>query len=341
MTDSIDRGLASLLIGESPAMRRVRALIRKVARSPIPVLIQGPTGSGKELVARALHLASGRRGEFVAFNVCAIAESMFEDVLFGHRRGAFTGAVTDAPGYLLEGHEGSVFLDEISGLTMASQAKLLRAVETKEYRPLGAKTDQRSDFRIVSATNEHLDELVEQGRFRRDLLFRIRGVVIEVPPLNHRSEDVPALVRHFASLSGSGDSEHDKVSDDAIDFLCARQWEGNVRELRTLVECAATLSERGLIGRREVLQAASMVGRSELSVQHRYKSPFVERRLMEVLESTEWDVAATATILGVHRATVYRRLERAHADSLRRDPHRLEPPALGASDEPRSSMSAE
>lgn len=148
--------LASVLIGESPSMRHLCQVIRKVASSRLPVLIMGPTGSGKELVASALHMASGRAGAFVAFNVCAVADTMFEDALFGHARGAFTGAVAESAGYLAEADKGGIFLDEISGLPLPSQAKLHRAIETQTFRALGAKRDRRSEFRVLSASNEEL-----------------------------------------------------------------------------------------------------------------------------------------------------------------------------------------
>src|SRR5258707_5408231 len=145
------------LIGDSAPMHELRRRIARVARTELPVLIEGPTGSGKELVAQALHRMSGRPGDCVAVNVCAVAEGMFEDALFGHVRGAFTGAMADHAGYLTEAHRGSIFLDEIGGLGLTGQAKLLRAIETKQFRPVGARHDQTSDFRVVAASNVPLD----------------------------------------------------------------------------------------------------------------------------------------------------------------------------------------
>jgi DNA-binding NtrC family response regulator len=312
MTDAHDvmqRKLAGLLIGDSVAMRGVRALIRRVAPASLPVLIQGPTGSGKELVARALHLASGRQGGFVALNVCAIADSMFEDTLFGHVRGAFTGASGDSLGYLMEADRGTVFLDEISGLPLFAQAKLLRAIETKEFRPIGSRSDRRSDFRLVSASNEYLGEAVAGGTFREDLMFRLRGVVIEVPPLAARIEDIPMLARHFASRTVRGDEGPLSVSDEAAGALMCRDWPGNVRELKALIECAAALAHTGVIDASDVARAAELGVRERLTLAS-VRNGIAARHLLEVLEDTEWDVDATAAILGVHRATVYRRIGR-------------------------------
>src|SRR4051812_29569272 len=154
-----------MLVGRSMAMRRLRATIERVATARIPVLIEGATGTGKELVASLLHQLSGRRGAYVAFNVCAIADSMFEDALFGHVRGAYTGASADAPGFLREAHAGTVFLDEIGGLPVALQAKLLRTIETGVLRPIGGSRDVASDFRVVAATNEGVGRLVAEDRF--------------------------------------------------------------------------------------------------------------------------------------------------------------------------------
>jgi len=318
MYDAVDRGLAALLIGRSQAIERVRSLIRKVGPSTLPVLIQGPTGSGKELVAQALHLASGRTGSFVAFNVCSIAETIFEDTLFGHVRGAFTGAVGDTDGYLKESDRGTLFLDEISGLPLAAQVKLLRAIESKEFRPIGARKDHRSDFRLISATNDRLDHVVREGRFRSDLLYRLRGIVIELPPLSARLEDVPLLARFFARGQLNQHGAETQLSEGAIDALLQHDWPGNVRELRAVVQCAIALSECASVSRAECLRAASLSGDTRQLVKRR--ADLVAQRLLEVLEQTGWDVDATAILLGVHRATVYRRLGRLRNASVRSSP---------------------
>jgi DNA-binding NtrC family response regulator len=290
------------IIGDSPAVRSMRALIDLAAPSNLPVLIQGPTGSGKELVAAALHTISKRAGRFVAFNVCAIGDAMFEDALFGHVRGAFTGAISDSLGLLREGDRGTVFFDEISGLHPALQAKLLRAVETQEFRPVGANRDARSAFRFVAATNVPLERLVAAGEFRSDLAHRIGAIVIHVPPLLHRLEDIPSLALHFLARSGSGPCV---IEEAAIRVLQRHTWSGNIRELKHVVEWANLLGEGRLIAR--VVEVA-LSQRTPSGEQIDDTREYVELR--NLLDIHGWDTESAARALGVHRATLYRRMKR-------------------------------
>lgn len=292
------------IVGNSPAVRELRALISRVAPLELPIVIQGPTGAGKELVAQALHAASGRPGRCVAVNVCAIADSMFEDALFGHVRGAFTGATADSPGYLAEAHQGTLFLDEIGGLGLPLQAKLLRVIETREFRPVGGIRDRRSDFRVVAATNEPIDALVATGRFRADFAHRLSGVVITVPPLRDRLEDIPELVRHFMRLLAG--STPIQVTDGALRALQEHDWPGNVRELRHTLERALALSGRRVIGRSEILHALRGAGRFQCFD----AGASARSRLLEALEACAWDTALVALRFGVHRTTIYRRMRR-------------------------------
>jgi transcriptional regulator with PAS, ATPase and Fis domain len=295
-----------ILVGESTAIREVRALVERVAPTRLSVLIQGPTGSGKELVARAVHAASGRRGRFVAFNVCAIADTMFEDALFGHMRGAFTGAASDTPGYLAEADQGTVFLDEIGSLEPNLQGKLLRAIEEGEFRPVGGRENRRSDFRVVSAINEPIDELIEEGRFRYDLLERLSGIVIRVPPLRERLEDIPPLVDHFLTHA-AGTSNGVEMTLGARSLLQSYEWPGNVRELKHVIERSVALAGGHALGREEI-EAAIRNG----SGAWRREAPnsFARQQLLEVLAVSRWDTAAAAAHLGIHRATIYRRMHR-------------------------------
>ena len=305
----IETVIARILLGESLSIQRVRSLIARIAASDLPVLVQGETGTGKELVAQALHVASGRSGAFVALNVCAIAESIFEDALFGHVRGAFTGAVADSIGYLAEANRGTVFLDEISALPMAAQAKLLRALETKQFRPVGARRDQQSDFRIVAATNLPLDDLIDSGEFRRDLARRLRAVTIAVPPLGERLSDVPILVQHFVASVASEPGDGATVDADAMRLLQDQPWPDNVRELRQVVECALALgSNKSRLERRAVASALELVCAPQGKVR---TSEDVERTsLVQTLEQCGWRIADAAAHLGVHRSTLFRRMRR-------------------------------
>ncbi len=296
----IERSTEASLIGESAPMRELRALVARVAPTRLPVLIEGPTGSGKELVAAQLHRASGRTGALVAFNVCAIGESMFEDALFGHVRGAYTGAIGESMGFLREANGGTAFFDEISGLPMPLQAKLLRAIETGVFRPIGAARDARSDFRPIAATNDDLSELVRDGRFRADLWHRLSGVVLRVPPLVDRIDDVPALARHFLGTSAA------RLTDDAIASLTARAWPGNVRELRQVLD-AASVFANGRIDAEAIDAALSNRGPDARSPA---RSLTERSELVAVLQRAAWDTDRAASELGIHRATMYRRMKR-------------------------------
>jgi DNA-binding NtrC family response regulator len=297
--------VSTLLLGESQPMRKLRALIARVATSSLPVLIQGETGSGKELVARELHEQSGRTGPFVALNVCALPDTMFEASMFGHVRGAFTGALRDSAGYLTEAHRGTLFLDEVSGMSFANQVKLLRAVETKEFRPVGGSSDQRSDFRLIAASNEDMERLVERDRFRRDLMHRLGGIRLTVPPLRDRLEDVPILATHFAAQAQRGRPVETQIGVCALRVLQAHVWPGNVRELRHVIEASIALSN----GCVEQDSVAALIGATSFSVAERRRVS-QGKDLLEQLDRCAWDVNEVAGELGVHRATVYRRMRR-------------------------------
>jgi DNA-binding NtrC family response regulator len=289
-------------------MQRVRDLIRLAAPTRLPVLIHGETGTGKELVATALHAESGRKGALVPFNVCAIPDAMFEASLFGHVRGAFTGAASDSTGLLREADGGSAFFDEVSGLPMAIQAKLLRVLETGVVRPVGASRDARSDFRILSATNESLRYLVECGRFRDDLSHRLSGIVIQIPALRERPADIPLLVNHF--LSAFLPERRIKLDAAVLRGMMHREWRGNVRELRHVVEAAAVLGSDVIdmesyslaISSRDCARPAAPI----------CVSP--RNRLLDELQRSDWDTRIVAERLGVHRATIYRWMRRLEVD---------------------------
>ena len=278
-------------------------MLQRVGPTALPVLVRGDTGTGKELVAQALHAASGRYGPLVAFNVCAIGESMFEDALFGHVRGAFTGAVNDVPGYLAEADKGTVFLDEIGALPLTVQAKLLRVLETKSFRPVGARADRRSDFRIVSATNDDLETLVESGRFRADLAHRLSGVTLLVPPLDTRQSDIPMLARRFARDAGA--PAH--LSESALNALAQRKWPGNVRQLRNAVELLVGLCAGEILATDVQQILPDDTNRSQHT--HTTEEPEA-RRLRTLLDESAWSIQTAARALGVHQATVYRRMQR-------------------------------
>jgi DNA-binding NtrC family response regulator len=302
-----DGAIRGLLIGESPTMRQLRAQIVSVGPSRLPVLIQGPTGSGKELVARALHIASKRRGRFVPFNVAAISESLFESTVFGHVKGAFSGAVGSIPGYLAEANAGTCFMDEVGSLPLDVQCKLLRALDNGEFRPVGAHADQHSDFRLVAATNESIRRLVDGARFRRDLAFRLGGLVIDVPPLSERSEDVPLLVEHFTAQCMTAYDVAIRFSAAAMRVLQNQAWRGNVRELKFVVERAALLAGVPVIDAETLRSVLDNVSTDDENAQMTGDDREALRR---ALEAAHWNQTHAARQLAIHPITVWRRMKR-------------------------------
>ncbi len=300
------------IVGRSPAVRSAVNRLRQFARSRISVLLVGPTGTGKELLARHLHALSGRRGELVDINCGALPREMIESMLFGHRRGAFTGAVEDAAGLVAKAAGGTLFLDELPSLPLEGQAKLLRLLETGEVRPIGETAKRLVDFRVVSTAQEDIASRVEAGGFRRDLFHRVAGLAIRLPPLRERPEDVEPLAAHFAA-------RHARVLGSGTARLLENQpWPGNVRELRAVIDRAAVLSDEEALGVPLILDALSCWGgtgaladpgpsrsRARLDGGQRHVS---DAALREACAANDWDTRRIAPALGVSRATLYRRL---------------------------------
>src|SRR6195256_6612347 len=238
-------------IGSSPAWQGVLAAALRVATTEATVLLQGESGTGKEVVARLIHQASLRsHGPFVAINCAAVPEQLLESELFGYERGAFTGAEQSKAGQIELAARGVLFLDEVSEMSMTSQAKVLRFLEEREYRRLGGTRLQRADVRIIAASNRDLGDAVERGTFRRDLLYRLQVFDILLPPLRDRLSDVPLLAEQF--LADCARAMHRRIPglpDDALEALLAHAWPGNVRELRNVLERAAILSDGDIEGR--------------------------------------------------------------------------------------------
>lgn len=248
-----------MLIGDSDLIQKLREAIKKIARSQAPVFITGESGTGKEVVANLIHQLSNRSDcPFVAINCGAISDELIESELFGHIKGCFSGATQDKQGLIQASNGGSLFLDEIAELSMATQVKLLRAVQEKKIRPLGSDKEIEVDFRIISASHQDLERLVEQGKFRQDLFFRIHVMDIVLPPLRDHKSDIPALAAHFiAQICREWGIPNKKLTEKALNFLIQQQYPGNVRELRNIVERAITLSDDDRIDLQH-LQSAPM-----------------------------------------------------------------------------------
>ncbi len=249
------------IITRSPAMFAVLRTAEKAATSLIPVLIEGESGVGKELIARAIHGSGERRAKpFVAVNCGAIPDNLVESILFGHEKGAFTGATERHTGKFVEANGGTLFLDEVGELPLAAQVKLLRAIQDGEVEPVGARKSVRVDVRIISATNRNLISDVKSGRFREDLFYRLHVFPITVPPLRARTEDIPDLVRHFlARIAAEEGKRIRQVSGEALALLASHRWPGNVRQLENAVFRAVVLAESDSIGVDEFPQIAAQL----------------------------------------------------------------------------------
>jgi DNA-binding NtrC family response regulator len=299
-------------VGASRAIQDVYEIVHRAAASTMPALITGETGTGKELVARALHTLSGRAGQFVAINCAALPENLLESELFGHEKGAFTGADRDKPGLLEAASRGTLFLDEITELPASLQPKLLRALEEGEVRRLGSTQPRRFDVRFVAATNRDLDQELTDGRFRQDLYWRLHVLHIHVPPLRERIADIPLLAEHF--LAGRG------IAPDALALLTAYPWPGNVRELRNALDRALTMADSHEIRPRDLpprlRDAEDAVARVAEASSRQLPLRDVERAyILEILRQTGGNKSRTAEILGVDRKTLYRKLDEYRVDA--------------------------
>jgi two-component system, NtrC family, nitrogen regulation response regulator NtrX len=301
------------LIGASPAIATLLSDIRRVAPSQAKVLITGENGVGKDLVAEAIHRLSKRAEKpFVKLNCAAIPRDLVESELFGHEKGAFTGALQRKVGRLERADQGTLFLDEIGDLSAESQAKLLRALETGEVDRIGATDTIKVDVRILSATNKDLAEAMETGEFRRDLFYRLNGVPLHVPPLRERRTDVPALAGHFLARACAAEGKAEKhLSAEAMTVLEEYRWPGNVRELRNLMERAAILVEGVEVSAEDLASWLDAGPASEESAGLRGE---IERReadaIRKALEQAGWNVTQAAAGLGIDRTNLHRKMRK-------------------------------
>ena len=322
----------ALLVGRSAPMQEVFKRIGALALSEVPVLVTGESGTGKEMVARAIHRASRRAtGPFEPVDCASLPETLFESELFGHERGAFTGAVGRRAGRLERASGGTVFLDEVAEIPPGIQAKLLRFLETRSFERLGGTGPVSVDARVIAATHRDLAARIREGLFREDLFYRLDVVTVRVPPLRERPEDVPLLVAHFLAQGRGGPAG--AVSREALDLLLAHPWPGNVRELRNAVEHARVLARGGAIlpehlppgvaggaapagpgedalVRAIVRRLAAEAGDREGDLHARTLARFEKPLLEEILARTGGNQVRAARILGIHRTTLRERMER-------------------------------
>ena len=298
-------GALAALIGSSGCMQEVSDHLAHLARSEATVLITGETGTGKELVARLIHDGSDRRrGPFVSVNCAAVPDTLLESELFGYESGAFTGAGHSRDGLLQQANRGTIFLDEVGDLTAQAQPKILRAIEAREVQRVGGRRPDKLDVRIVCATNQDLESAVEDGRFRKDLYFRLNVARIHLPPLRERASDIVPLLDHYLHLLNRGrGAKPVELSGDAVAALQAYSWPGNVRELKNLVEAILVRPPAGSVGVRDLPDDFRR------RLQRVCDLPATERRrLIDALLTAKWNKSKAATMLRCSRMTLYRKM---------------------------------
>ncbi len=309
------------LLGDSRAMREVLALVAKVARGTATVLVRGETGTGKELVARAIHDASPRKdGPLITVNCAALPDALLESELFGYEKGAFTGATARKPGRVELAHGGTLFLDEVGDVSAAVQAKLLRVLQEKSFERLGGTQTVKVDVRFVTATHRDLEEMVATGRFREDLFYRLAVVPVRLPPLREREGDVAHLARHFCATLGRANGRPMATLDDAaLEALARAPWPGNVRQLKNIVERLVVLADADTIGEADVTRELAHPKGVSIAPRGADERPLDAQRrdaereaLVHALTRAKDNRTLAARLLGVSRRTLYNKL-REHA----------------------------
>ena len=301
------------LIALSPAMKPVLDLVERVAPTDAALLIQGESGTGKEVIAKVIHHASARAARpFVAVNCGAVPEALLESELFGHMRGAFTGAVASKPGLFEEAHGGTLFLDEIGETPAALQVKLLRALQSGEIRRLGATQAVTLDARVVAATNRDLAEMIAEGRFREDLFYRLNVIQLALPPLRERREDIPALAEHFLARSAAKLGRSLSLAPETLERLLRYPWPGNVRELENAIERAAILARDASVAPADLpphVSAGLQLGPSPALPRQMTLAESERIHILQTLERFGRNHSGAAEALGIGRTTLWRKLK--------------------------------
>lgn len=310
------------IVGSSPALTQVLDTIQRVAPTNAPVLILGESGTGKELIAEAIHRQSRRASEsFVKVNLGGVSQSLFESEMFGYRKGAFTGAVADRAGRFELADKGTIFLDEIGDLDLASQVKLLRVLQDQTFEPLGDSHTRQVNVRIVCATNADLPKLIEEGRFREDLYYRINLITVHLPPLRERKDDIPALAAYFINKQCEANALPPvTLSDDAVKRLKSFSYPGNIRQLKNIVERAVLMSGKSVITAEDIelpaehstLHTPNSTQNTEHSTQNTISTLEEQERtaIENAMKEYDGNLSKVAEALGLSRGALYRRLEK-------------------------------
>ncbi|MGE5174492.1 MAG: sigma-54 interaction domain-containing protein, partial [Betaproteobacteria bacterium] len=299
------------IVARSEAMQRVLEAVSRIAKTESTVYVRGESGTGKELIARAIHLASNRKDKpFVAINCAALPETLLESELFGHEKGAFTGAVKSSKGLFAQAHEGTIFLDEIGDMPLSIQAKFLRVLQERQFYPVGSEQPLDVDVRVIVATNKNLEDQVKQGLFREDLYYRIHVIPVVLPPLRERREDIPVLADHFLKkFCGQMNKKIKGLTPLAMQRLMLHNWPGNVRELENTIEYAAAMASHDVIAEDLILPTK---GESNEMVKplKEAREVFEKSYLIRLLELTQGNVSSAATLAGKYRADLYNLLKK-------------------------------
>ena len=295
------------IVAKSEKMRKVLELVSRSAKTDSTIYLHGESGTGKELIAKAVHLSSDRRDQvFVAINCAALPEPLLESELFGHEKGAFTGAIRKTPGLLTQANGGTFFLDEIGDMALSIQAKLLRVLEERKFYPVGAEKPVEVDIRLIVATNKDLDAEVKKGSFREDLFYRIHVIPIFLPPLRDRGEDIPPLVEHFIEKFNERTKKEIKgLAPQAMQRLMLYDWPGNVRELEHIIEYAVAMTQTDVITEDLILLRTKSSAEEPWRPLKQAKGAFEKNYLIRLLELSGGNVSQAARLAGKYRADFY------------------------------------
>ena len=303
------------IISKNHEIQGIFDILPDIATSGSTVLIEGPSGAGKELFARAIHNISGKKGEFVAVSCAALPDTLLESELFGYKKGAFSEAKKDKPGRFYRAKDGTIFLDEIGDISSALQVKLLRVLQEREYEPLGATVTSKTNARIIAATNKTLSDLVARGSFREDLFYRLNVVKIELPPLSRRREDIPLLVRHFIQKFNALKAREVKgISENALSILMQYNFPGNIRELENIIEYAFVLCREDLIRAkhlsREILNNVNNHIDAAVQLPPSHLEQAEKKAIIEALHRHNANRGKTAAFLGINKSTLWRKMKK-------------------------------
>jgi len=309
--EELESDTGKKLVGKSPVMQEIYKYIGQLSLNKLTVLLQGGSGTGKEMIARVIHESGSKGKPFVAVNCSALMETLLESELFGHVNGAFTGAIRDKKGKFELAGDGTIFLDEISEMSLSVQSKLLRVLQEKEFEKIGGEATLKMNARIITATNKNLEQLVKEGKFREDLYYRLKVFTINVPPLKDRKEDIPLLVMHFIDIVNKEVHKNvKKIPYDVMELMQNHNWVGNVRELENTLRQAVVLCKSDVLDKDSILLSKPKPDHLP-NYDHNLSLEDVEKKHIKyVLDNINWDKRRACQILGISKPTLYSKLEK-------------------------------